>query len=269
VGIGSFWPSFTSDSIRSLVLAEIPELRWLTVNVRGSRAQVIVRERVPQPEIIDEDAPTDVVAAKPGIITELRVLQGRPVVEKNQTVLPGETLVSGSMTSGFAATRSERAMAEVWARTWYELTAVAPLAGEQKVPGDSGKTRWALQLGDRRINFYTGSGILGMNCDKIREEYRLAVPGLFILPVTLLRETLTPYETVTVTRDVDGLRAELEASLRERLLEEIGPEGEILSPGCTAVEADGLLYVTLRAECRERIDMLRPLNTETDTAPGV
>ena len=96
----------------------------------------------------------------------------------------------------------------------------------------------------------------------------MAVPGLFILPVSLIRETLIPYETVTVSADTDRVCAELEASLRERLLEEIGPEGEILNPNYTAAEADGLLYVTLRAECRERIDMLRPLRAETAPAAG-
>ena len=261
VRIGSFWPDFTSDSIRSLVLAEMPELRWMTVNVRGSRAEVIVRERIQKPEIVDENAPTDVVAEKTGIITEMRVLWGQPIAVQGQTVLGGETLVSGMTTNGFAPAQAEHAMAEVWARTWYELTAVSPLSGEQKIEGEREKNRWALKIGGRRINFYAGSGILGANCDKIKKEYQLAVPGLFVLPVSLVRESLTPYDTVTVSPDTGRLQAELETSLREQLIREIGPEGEILSPCYTAVEADGLLYVTLRAECRERIDMLRPLET--------
>ena len=76
VGIGSFWPSFTSDNIRSEVLVRVPELAWITVNVRGSRGEVIVRERVVKPVVIDEGVPADVVASKAGIVTEVRVLRG-------------------------------------------------------------------------------------------------------------------------------------------------------------------------------------------------
>lgn len=43
VKVGSFWPAFSSDRIRSQALPELPGLCWLTVNVHGSRAEVIAR----------------------------------------------------------------------------------------------------------------------------------------------------------------------------------------------------------------------------------
>lgn len=36
VKVGSFWPAFSSDRIRSQALPELPGLCWLTVNVHGS-----------------------------------------------------------------------------------------------------------------------------------------------------------------------------------------------------------------------------------------
>jgi similar to stage IV sporulation protein len=260
VGIGSFWPAFTIDNIRSRVLLIVPELSWITVNVRGSRAEVLVRERIPKPEIVDEKAPADVVAEKSGILTEMRVLRGERVAQAGQTVLEGETLVSGIVSSSFAPPRPEHAMAEIYARTWYELTASAPLSQEEKVFTGSEKTRYALIFCGNRINFYRGSGILPVSCDKIIEESQMGLQDVFTLPVTLVKETLKPYETVTVRRNEDALRERLEAQLTERLTEEIGEEGTVAAKSFSHAESGGMLCVTLRAECSERIDSTRPLD---------
>ena len=40
VGVGSFWPGFRGERIRSRALAELPGISWLAVNVRGSTASV-------------------------------------------------------------------------------------------------------------------------------------------------------------------------------------------------------------------------------------
>ena len=139
VGIGSFWPPFSGEDIRSRALLRLPSLGWITVNVRGSRAEVVVRERIPKPLIIPEKEACDVVAAKSGIVLEMQVLRGETMVKPGQTVLEGETLVSGLVSSSFAPPRLEHAMAEVKARTWYELTATAPLTEEKKMSSDKEK----------------------------------------------------------------------------------------------------------------------------------
>ena len=42
---GSFWPAYTCDTLRSQLLLKVPELAWATVQIYGSRAEVVVRER--------------------------------------------------------------------------------------------------------------------------------------------------------------------------------------------------------------------------------
>lgn len=73
VELGAFWPMFDQDLIRSEALLQLPELHWITVNSFGSRATVLVKERVPAPELLDETAPTALVAARDGIVDALRV----------------------------------------------------------------------------------------------------------------------------------------------------------------------------------------------------
>ena len=263
VGVGSFWPAFVSDNIRSEVLVRVPELSWLTVNVKGSRAEVIVRERTPRPEVVDEKLPTDVVAEKSGLITEMNVLRGKALTQEGFTVLEGDVLVTGAVPSTFSPTRAVHAMAEIQARTWYTLTAGTPLTESVKSYTGEEETHYALVIGDTRINFYGSSGILDRNCDKIMEEYRLGVGDLFSLPVTLVRETGRQYGIVQREADARQARAELEQSLLERLTAEIGEDGQMVETAFSAAERDGWLYVTLRAECIEEIGALREM-TETE-----
>ncbi len=108
VGIGSFWPPFVSDMIRSRVLVKVPELSFITVNVYGSRAEVITRERVQRPEIVNERIPADIVARKAGIISDMNVYSGAAAVHEGQTVLKGEMLVSGLTPSTLSPPRDQR-----------------------------------------------------------------------------------------------------------------------------------------------------------------
>jgi similar to stage IV sporulation protein len=128
VGIGAFGPAVSSEAISNDMLLKIPNLAWIAINVSGSRADVLVRERVPKPVILDENAPVMVCAVKSGIITKMSVLEGARVVKVGDTVQTGDLLVTGIMDSRVSGRRTVHAMAEVTARTWYELSAAMPLS---------------------------------------------------------------------------------------------------------------------------------------------
>ncbi len=260
VYIGSFWPGFNSDMIRNSVLLKLPELSWLGVSVDSSRAVVTVRERVEKPEFVNGGAPGSVTARRTGIIESVSALQGAALVKKGDAVTEGETLVSGAVESSLSGTRYVHAQAVVIARTWYELTASAPL--EEAVKDYSGRSfsRWAIVFGSRRFNFYISSSKMYRGCDKIICTYPLAMDGVFTLPVTVVRERLCPYEAIASQADADGLSARLRQTLEETLTERLDGRGQIKTRGFTqAVQGDGLT-VTLRAECLEDIAQEAPLS---------
>ena len=93
---GSFAYSFRPQDICNRALPELPELAWLTVNVRGCRAYVSVRDRVPKPELADDRTPTNVVAKRDALVTEVRAYDGRAMVRKGGTVGRGMSFRSGS-----------------------------------------------------------------------------------------------------------------------------------------------------------------------------
>lgn len=101
----------------------------MSVNLHGTRAEVLVREKLPTPELRDETTPAHVISAATGIITHMEVLEGQPSFQEGDTVLEGEVLISGvvdlkepkyaTVDPGSAV----HARGNIYARTWRTLEA--------------------------------------------------------------------------------------------------------------------------------------------------
>ena len=260
VDIGSYWPAFSQDGVRAGVIRRVPGIRWMTVNVRGGRAQVIIREsRIPK-QPVQEREYVDIVARKAALVETVSAQRGTAETERGNMVLPGEVLIGGYSTGRRGVQGPVRAMGSVMGRTWYDLTCLAPAELAQKTPAGHSRSRWTLVVGKTRINFFKGSSICPAGCDKIIESYPLAVEGLFTLPISLERAVYTPYETEPVPAAQS--REAMEALLTAYLEDLTGPEGEVLSARFTAGERNGALTVRLQAECREQIGAERLLSAE-------
>lgn len=230
------------------------------MNVRGSTASVEVRAAVEKPEITDPRQAADVTASRSGVITEIRVFEGEALVVRGDAVTAGQTLVSGERAARRGETRTVHACAEITAHTWHELTASAPLTACVREGAGAARYRFALLIGNARINFYADSGISGTECDKITKIWELGIKNVFSLPVAAVFETVQPYTLSETALSREAVRASLEEELRAALKERLGETGTVLSEYFTASEENGMLTLTLRSECEERIDKetLRP-----------
>jgi len=234
---GTFALSFRPKDVCNRVLPKVPGLSWLTVNVRGSCAYVSVRERVPKPEIVNERVPTNVVARRAALVTEVRPLDGEAKVMKGTTVFPGQLLISGVEDLATAGARILPSLGQVWARTWRELQTEMPLTVTKKVYTGEVERKYSVIFGTKRIKFYGNGGEDGVYYDKIRRSMRLTLPGDIALPVTVVTEewrAWTPQQvTVTPTQAEEAARTLL-LRARELLL---GCQCVDGCPGCVGAAA--------------------------------
>ena len=255
VRFGTYGYAVDSPELRNYILLEIPELSYIAVNVKGCRAYVQVRERIPSPEIISKREPGNTVAAKDALITAIQPWDGEKQVLPGSMVTEGQLLISGVVENDFAGVRYLRGMGKVYGRTWYELRCKVPLKVRKKRYTGEKEVRQALLVGKKRINLYFSSSILGDTCDKIvsREKWRL--PGDIPLPVTAVREELRPYTLEERERsEVEALRlADIVLTAR---LEGCMEEGEVLRRELSFQTEGDMLVVTLSAECQEQIGRL-------------
>ena len=253
VGLGTFGYSLNSADLRNRVLLDIPELSWISVNVSGCRAYVQVRERIPAPELVDKREPLNIVARRSGLVRKAQALGGVACVLPGTSVEEGQLLISGVAESKSGGVRFMQGRGRVYARTWYELSVRVPLAAEEKAGEGKTATRVALDVGKRRIKIYGKGSMLGASCDKITTNHPLTLPFGLRLPVTLVVETTSSWDTQTAERSAAQARAEGEAQLLRQLDDMLTEGGQVTSTHFSAARQGDTLLVTLNAECAEQI----------------
>ena len=252
VGFGTFGYGVNSFRLRNDLMLDLPELSYIAINVRGCRAYVQVRERIPAPQIINRRQPGNTVAARDALVTAVQPWDGEKRVLPGTTVAKGQLLISGVVENDYSGARYLRGMGKVYGRTWYTLRCQVPLTVSRKVYTEEETSRRALLIGKNRINLYFDSSNPGYTCDKMISWKQCTLPGDVPLPLTVVKETFRSYEII------EGLRTEQEAiaiagqELLARLKSEL-EEGTILSRELATEMVGDTLLVTLTAECEEQI----------------
>lgn len=247
VTYGSVGFKIDSEKLSNLVLSEIPELSWFAINVNGSRAQILVRERILKPDIVDPNELTDVRAEKGGVILSMDVYDGTPVVHPGDTVEKGQLLVSG-ITESFTGFRTEHALAKIYARTDYELTASLSRNSTGKDYTGESHTAWGIEICGVGADAFADCGF--ENYDKHVTKKQLTA-GDGKLPVYFTKTEYFEYVPAEREMSVEEcekvLKEELSAMLRE------STSGDILAV-LFETECEGsVVTVTLRAQVREEI----------------
>ncbi len=252
VGFGTFGFAVDSFALRNDILLDLPELRYIAVNVKGCRAYVQVRERIAPPEIISKRRVGNTVAEKDAVVTEIKPFDGEKMVLPGTTVTAGQLLISGVVENDFSGARYLRGMGEVYGRTWYTLRCRVPMTVAEKVYTEEETTKKALLVGKKRVNLYFDSSISGDTYDKIISWKQCALPGGVPLPVAVVTERHRMYETREKRRTEQEALALAEKVLLQRL-EGYLAGGEILRRELQKEIIGDTLQVTLAAECREEI----------------
>ena len=128
------------DKIRQEILDKYPEkLDWMEFDVDGMIINVRIEERI----ITDtnkDDKVCNLVAAKSGIINDIKVEQGEVLVNINDYVNEGDILVTGVINYNEEMKRTTCASGEVYATTWYTVDVKIPFEYSEYV--ETGKKKY-------------------------------------------------------------------------------------------------------------------------------
>lgn len=257
--VGVYGKSLAISRLTQEALSKLEDISWMSVNLYGTRAVVTVLERTLPPEIIPREGLYDMVAVAGGIVEEINLHSGEAMVEVGETVVSGQVLISGNVELPPPIYSQNPSMwmtvvgsGRVWARTWREITAVIPMSAMVKEEG-KGVTMnsYVWDFFGETHSFLHHSVLFPSYYEKSRQVYH--IPTLEEIPFSWVHIQETPYQLREVELNLLSSRKMLEERLLEELQYLVGEEGEIRETSFEVVQKDGLLQVTLFAECYEDI----------------
>ncbi|MFA5383196.1 MAG: sporulation protein YqfD [Eubacteriales bacterium] len=80
-------------AVEKSIQDQLPLVSWVGIEIKGTRAAIEVVEKTPAKE--PYNGPAHVVAKKSGLVEEILVFQGDPVVKEGDMVVEGQVLISG------------------------------------------------------------------------------------------------------------------------------------------------------------------------------
>lgn len=240
-----------SEQIKNELLQAIPRLQWAGINTYGCRAVISVHERPEQEPDASADAVRSIVADRDGVIRQITVRNGNRVCQVGQAVKAGQVLISGYTDCGICI-RASCADGEVLAETSRAVTAVLPANYRQKGEITCQETKYSLLIGKKQINFYKDSGISDTTCDKMYSVKYITLPGGFQLPIAIVTQTVTYYETAPVLMDEQTGRELIIRYAQQRLMTDMAG-GQILHRSETVEQTPDVFYFQGQYACLEMI----------------
>jgi len=213
-------------AIENKILIKLPQLSWVGIQVRGTKATVEVVEKRQEPEMISKTDACDIIAAKSGIVHKILVLNGDGAVKDGATVKKGQVLVTGTIVRENTETRYVHSLAQVTARTWYEDAEEMDL--QQIEFKDTGRktTHYMLKILDKELGFKKVAPYSEYN--EVREEKNIISFGDYIFPVKLISTRYNELVKVPKTLTADQAKKRCEERLNERLKLQLSENAVVL-----------------------------------------
>lgn len=153
----------STGKIQQNLLADVPDLLWIGVHKQGTTLflEGVEKEIVERKEI---EGPTNLIAAKNGVIEKMYISKGQAVVNVNDYVKKGDLLVSGVIETKVNDDEEEEEEEEkgpstelvaaegvITANTWYEVDVTVPLEAKYEILTGHYQTKYYLRINEFNI----------------------------------------------------------------------------------------------------------------------
>lgn len=202
-----------TSEIEHATMIHFNNLSWVSVNIEGCFATILVNESFEPPEIVPKDKPCNIKARCPGQILRMEVYSGQQEVKNGDAVVEGQLLVSGIVDDTLGRTSINHADAKAIAATTYEVKNNVSLYTTEK--SETGE-----KFSNRRLH------ILGLDIPitfqiKPQENYEVTTSTDILkvygipLPISIYKENWLEYDETAKTLSIDEARALAEKNFEE------------------------------------------------------
>lgn len=250
---GSFkWTLKKPEEIKNIILNHTDGIPWCWVYIRGTKAIIRVRKSVIPPEIFSKDIPCDIIAARSGIIKRVITQKGRCVAEENQTVAPGDTIISGTYEFENVAGYQVHSKGTVEAYTTHTRSGIFEQNYCYKTYTGKRQRFLTLKLYKWELPLYIKDRVRFENYDSTQKSYENNYIGVGLL-VDEAREYEIEKEPISYDTTVEFAKNQLEEEIARELL----PKAQLVSKDCRAEKLD-----ERRIKVTVTMDFIEEIGTE-------
>jgi similar to stage IV sporulation protein len=249
---GAYKSGVDREKVRSLMMINVKELAWINIDISGTKVIVKVVERVMPPKVIPKNIPCNIVAVKDGIIKELTVKEGTPMVEVGSTVKQGDLLVAGMVESSLKEIRYVHSMASVKARTWYEASAATTFLRKKIIKTGADSKKYSIKFFDKAVSIGNiKPPYITYQLNKL--NYLIPIWKNAYLPIGVTVDQYFEQKSVAEKITSGQARQETSQAALDRLTKYIPKNVEIKDKKVSVINDGKTLTTRITAECLEEI----------------
>lgn len=187
VKIGTYIKDIDINDLKESVILKSKEISFVNINIKGTKISVEVKERINKPTIVPKDEPCDIIALRDGYVLEIEGYEGQNLVKKGDSVVAGQTLISGIIESEDSI-RKVHSIGKIKARTYRRCENTIPKKYFERIPTGKVTNKYLFKIFGKRFRFYFNERAPYTEYDFKEEQKDLKIFKDFILPFSIIKK---------------------------------------------------------------------------------
>ena len=247
------------DYIEEILLNEFDDFSYVSVETKGTKLILEVKEQELLSEQIDSSIPCNIIANRKGIIVKLIVRNGKALIRKGDVVEAGDLLVTGVIEKEgedeYVLVHSE---GEILAQTRYSIKIEEPII--KTIKEETGRTKEfkEIRIGKKGFQFFKEE-IPFEHYEEEVQEVQL-FKNKINLPVKIFIHKYKEVEQVKIKQNIDFIKKATHIRGVEELNKVISKNAKIQSKDVKYYMEEGMLSTYIAIEVIEDIGEKQIIN---------
>lgn len=251
------------NKVSKLLVEEFPDAAWVGISKHGTRIEIKVVQKV-RPQVPGEAG--NLVASKAGLVQQVMVIQGTPLVHEGEIVKPGQVLIQApnAIHNPSARPRTDRQLQQkdyipeivpaakgfVRGRVWYSAEAIVPYHEERITESGKVAKGWGIKFGARVIMVTTPESPFNLVKEEV-QYHGVTLWRNWRLPVEIVSVQYNELQKKQIERNEVEARQAAEELARAEVHETVSPGARILEEKVRVLEQAGGERVRIEVESYE------------------
>ena len=256
--IGTKKQGIDTSVLENKMLIVCDEISWISVNIKGTVASVVVRKAEYLPEIEEKPICSNIVASQNGKIVSFENVRGDICTKVGDEVSKGQVLISGIAGEVGEPLRIMASEGQILAEVEEEIKIEIPKKYQKKITKSAKKEEKYLVFFKNSIKIFSNSRNSDTNCDKIDIIDNLYTNNGKKLPVALKTVKYIEYEFIECERTNNQMKELAVQKLFAYINEELA-DAEILMRNTKHELCEDRYILTCKIKCIKDIAQVKEI----------